>query len=107
MDHHHHSKGSKHLPLLFHILIVALLVLFLVNSFFLISINQELAIKTKEAQAAARLPILQTILITPTDCDECDVDVIKTAVNSNQYNLTSQKEINQDSSEAQALIKQY
>ena len=107
MDHHPHSKGSKHLPLLFHILIVALLVLFLVNSFFLISINQELAIKTKEAQAAARLPILQTILITPTDCDECDVDVIKTAVNSNQYNLTSQKEINQDSSEAQALITQY
>ncbi|MFA4887787.1 MAG: hypothetical protein WC595_06260 [Candidatus Nanoarchaeia archaeon] len=108
MDHHpKHSAGSKHLPVLFHILIFALLILFLVNSFFLISINQELAEKTKEAQAAAHLPVLQTILITPTNCKECDINLIKTALSKGHYNITSQKELTQDSSEAKNLIEQY
>ncbi len=89
-----------------HIITIVIVVLFIINLFFITSLTSSLKQKIAEAEESARPADLELTIITEASCANCfDINTVVDQIKSGNVNVT--KEATLDASEAEQLIEDY
>ena len=109
-EHHEKKKSlSKSFYKKVYILLGIALVFFTLYNLFQISSASDLFDqKLIEAKEAARPAVIELVIITANNCDDCyDINAVVDVVESTGVDITKKKEIDFSSKEAKSLIKKY